>query len=418
MLLYFKVSNYKSFSDEAMLNLVPVRRIVSFPDHLHKMANNESVSAVGTAVVFGANASGKTNLVLAMDSSQSYIVRGVLQDKDIPCASPFLLDKSEADTGSRFEYGLCTEGHVYNYGFVVKKNIVVEEWLFESMGNSEKRIFERGLVNGEIKFEFGKELEARFANTQVAAVVSDKVLFLTVAGQKDKLLAPVYLWFRDHLMVIPASERLVCTNLSDVILNHKHFKQFMDELLRTFDTGVFSFNIEKQDSSNYKPITIHKRADLSEIPFDLGMESDGTRQLMNLAPFLFQAKQEEKVVVIDELDRSLHSALTRRFIELFHQLAGSSSLHSQLIVTTHDTNLLDSNFLRKDEIWFMKKTSIASSQLVCLAEYKVTQGLNFEKGYLAGRFGAIPNLSDLVSLIKCPPGDQPFQLERIQHTQK
>ncbi len=439
MLLFFRVGNYKSFSQETTLNLIPTRSEL-FPSHVHHVGN---VAAVGTAVIFGANTSGKTNLVTALKKTQEYITQGVFQDAPIPCAIPFLLDIANESLGSRFEYGLSVDGHIYSYGFVVRENEVCEEWLFETVGSKDVPIFERAVKDDKIVFEFGKELTKTYSPDKTGAAISNKTLFLTTVGQKDKTLLPIYRWFKDRLTVVSASGRFNHVNIAEQILHDKEFKNFINWLLRAFDTGIDSLVVEdlsnqipeiitmapaefqlnyhkakakgeKANFSCYRSGLMHERNDGEKIPFHIDVESDGTRQIIKLAHFFYMAKDRERVVVIDELDRSLHSALTRGFIELFNRLASKSGLHSQLIVTTHDTNLLDSNFLRKDEVWFMSKGVNAASSLTSLAEYKTTQGLNYEKSYLAGRFGGIPDIDELSDLWNVEPESEPSKQETAQ----
>jgi hypothetical protein len=144
----------------------------------------------------------------------------------------------------------------------------------------------------------------------------------------------------------------------------------------------------------------HRRSDGKTVDFELAVESDGTRRLLDLAPALQDAWKRDRVFVIDELDRSLHSHLSRLFIENVIGGITKKDARGQFIMTTHDTNLLDRKLLRRDEIWFMEKDGAGASHLTCLAEYKISEGLNYENGYLNGRFGAIPFLGNAKDLLR------------------
>ena len=146
--------------------------------------------------------------------------------------------------------------------------------------------------------------------------------------------------------------------------------------------------------------TVHQRTDGEKVHFDIGSESDGTRRLMDLVPMLRLMSRQDTVFVVDELDRSLHTALAKLLVESVVAGVSGKGPRSQLILTTHDTNLLDRKLLRRDEIWFMEKDNEGASHLVSLAEFKVSDGLNYENGYLNGRFGAIPFLGNARELLR------------------
>jgi hypothetical protein len=143
-----------------------------------------------------------------------------------------------------------------------------------------------------------------------------------------------------------------------------------------------------------KLLSRHRRSDGQAIDFDLTAESGGTRQLLDLAPALPDVWENDRVFLVDELDRSLHTHLSRLFLETVIAGITEKGARGQFIMATHDTNLLDRKLLRRDEIWFMEKDDAGASHLTSLADYKVSEGLNYENGYLNGRFGAIPFIGD------------------------
>ena len=163
----------------------------------------------------------------------------------------------------------------------------------------------------------------------------------------------------------------------------------------------FTIHRSKQGVLTYvRLLTEHHRTDGCAISFETAVESDGTRRLMDLAPMLLDVWGRDRVFVIDELDRSLHTHLSRLFLQTCLASITAKHAQGQFILTTHDTNLLDRDLLRRDEIWFMEKDDAGASHLSSLAEYKVTEGLNYENGYLNGRFGAIPFIGNINDLLR------------------
>lgn len=312
----------------------------------------------------------------------------------------------------------------------------------------ELRYFERITSEaGKVTIEFGGSLARQNSKNRqflefVAQGTRPNQLFLTEALERNvKKLKPLYEWFEDILQVVPATPHYVPLEIR--ANKEKPFITFLSEFLKQADTGIQSIQTVEEDvdydkyfpelpeqirleieNDNYSGATIimfregasytlsanesgkprlirletlHHGSDGSDISFDFAKESAGTQRLTHLLPILFDLLFSEKVYIIDELDRSLHALLPKFFLEAY--LKGSTNQHqSQLIFTTHDTHLLDLNLLRKDEIWFLEKNKQGASHLYSLVNLKMNPDLNIQKGYLQGRFGAIPFLGDLEQL--------------------
>ncbi|MDO5565454.1 MAG: ATP-binding protein [Planctomycetia bacterium] len=383
------------------------------PDHI--LTDTSDLKALGSAALFGPNAAGKSNLIKAMYLSQMFIKQGELFDRKIRCALPFLLE-GESNPQSRFEYCFSQDGVIYIYGFVVTEDEVQEEWLYRQKGKRQSMLFERCIKNGKPHIVFGKQLEETYGN-KAGELLSNKSLFLTVLGARNDFLIPVWNWLTSTLCIIPVAP-FQCTDLGLYVKENPEFGSFLSSFLRECDTGIK--NVECVDEDNPPEFikkdvekkckellrnnpkarfelscivlkSRHSTADNADtVLFDIAKESDGTQQLMHLAWFLYLLQKQEMVLVVDELDRSLHTFLTREVMSQFRALNQASGKCSQLIVTTHDTNLMDANFLRKDEIWLISKNPGEASQLTSLAEFKTNSGINFEKMYLNGRFGGVP----------------------------
>jgi len=304
----------------------------------------------------------------------------------------------------------------------------------------------------ETAVEFGAILRGRNYKNKpfldfIAQGTRPNQLFLTEAVERNvQKLQPIVNWFKKVLTIIPAESHY--TGLEFGILSSKKFTNFLSEFLNFAGTGIDSIGIDEiQLDFDYQfpemPVSMREEIEqeLAEavensvimienllekrylfikgedqqvnlmqlktkhrnekgqlVDFSIDEESEGTQRLINLIPALFILQQKpEKVIFIDELDRRLHPLLSRQFLELSLHYQAKESI-SQLIFTTHDTNLLDLDLLRRDEIWFVEKNQKGASHLYPLAEFKIRPDLKIEKGYLNGRFGAIPFFGDIRSL--------------------
>lgn len=442
MLIQFSLGNFASFKDETVLNMSPVKSRI-MKDHIIKDTNGKNIHLLSIACIYGANASGKTNFVSAIEYAQTYIIEGV-KPNALTGVTPNLLDQEEKRLPARFEFIFKHKKVVYTYGFSLDEKVVHEEWLFGYFSSQESKLFERVTKEDKVELIPGQKLVdgngSKFINF-IAKGTRPNQLFLTEAIQKNvEILKPVMEWFAESLVVIKPDSRYL--SLAVRVIEDKGFECFLREMLRVADVGIEDIEIEKEvfdtekhlkgfnekirtdildkvSSSKFAQIyiqgpdktfliikddkgqlyyhrlkTAHKKSDGNLVTFDTVNESDGTKRLMDLAPMLFDFKNIDRVYVIDELDRSLHTTLARLFIEMCVSRTGSRSSKAQYIMTTHDTNLLDRELLRKDEIWFMEKDRHGSSHLTSLSDYNTSQGLNYENGYLNGRFGAIPLIGD------------------------
>ena len=432
MLLRFSVENYRSFRKEATFDMIPADLSdEGKQDHLivddsgAGKKKGRLVNALPISAIYGANASGKSNLVKALEFVSKFVLRGGDQDKaesnkkQIP-RIPFLLDDQGKDSPSRFEIVFKMEGVVYTYGFSVTNEKVMEEWLFAYYTpKTETTLFERKYdqgntaEHGKTFFEYGPKL-AELKEEKPEKWVHDNELFLTFAYEKIAVLAPVYRWF-ERLIIV--SLRSYYSQLAKRINEEPDFKQFVSDLLSMADTGISGIIGKKEEITPEQDLREHLREIQDNILFErtqnsdkkylyylqsehvtnqgkiiefpIKFESEGTRRLLHLLPILYMVTQKDQIFIVDELDNSLHTMLSRWFIENFIKL-GMRRKQSQFIYTTHDTNLLDRSLLRRDEIWFTEKDASGSTHFTRLSEYQGTENLNFEKGYLNGRFGAIP----------------------------
>ena len=446
MLMQFVVENFRSFQKEAALSLVAAEGI----EHAeNQVAQDETASPqlrfaqvavhpriLRCAAIYGANASGKSNLVKALSFARRLVVLGTKSDDHIK-VSPFKLDQPSRSAPSRFGFEILVGGIHYSYGFVAGERVIEEEWLFANDGRGEQLLFERihQPPHTTPKITLGDALASDPGRRQFLGFVAQGTrrnqLFLTEAREHNATeLDPVARWFKRGLQVsspISTPAKLLRRLERDASLT-----RFVADFLRTSGTGVSDIKVERfqvdrnrdqglaefmsaggtierdRDASGSLELVRlqmqHASAAGTLVPLGLDEESAGTLRLMALAAFLHDLQQSAggaRTIVIDELEQSLHPLLTRAVIKTFLE-ATTPARRGQLLFTTHDTNLLDLNLLPRDSIWFTEKDTGGATSLYSLAEFKSEQldklHDRLEEGYLLGRFGAIPFLGDPAKL--------------------
>ncbi|OAP35162.1 hypothetical protein AU381_25765 [Sinorhizobium glycinis] len=449
MLLQFSVENFLSFRGEAKLSMMASaddrhpRHILSPGDQKRRVLRS--------AAIYGANGHGKTNLVHALVFIRDLIIQGSEVDKPIRVRR-FKTSAGEDDLPATFIFNFLTGGVEYEYGLRVRRSHIQEEWLFASPKGREVTLFERVTGKGKDGFSTTVEAGPSLVKKSKSRKLSGKEYldfvafgtrpnqpFLTEAIQRNvEALRPIYNWFRNDLQIISAEGEYAALEMrahkdSDFVgklstairnagigIDHietdvrtieiDDFRDVPPEMLReisdTLETGSMALlgardsnriMIRKNDDNELEVIDlvfVHKREDGSEVRFTQDEESAGTRRLLHLIPMIADLSQSDKTFVIDEIDRKLHPLLAYNLLSNF---LGESDC-GQLVFTTHNTHLLDLDLLRRDEVWFVEKTSDGDSQLYSLADLKVRADVEIRKGYLNGRFGAIPFLGSTQGL--------------------
>ncbi|MBP6741835.1 MAG: AAA family ATPase [Deltaproteobacteria bacterium] len=438
MLIQFAVENFLSFQGKTVLNLTATADPMH-PSHLRPVNKAGNLQAVRCAAVYGANASGKSNLVKALAFAEQLVTKGTRPGASIG-VTPFRLQQP-VQPDARFEFEIWAEQTRYSYGFVVSSTEVRQEWLYRTQEADEELCFEREAAPGKtVHIKLGEVFGPEAARVRfVADGTRPEQLFLTEAEERNvAALSPLSNWFRHKLIIITPES--IYRGFPALLEAAPHLRSFASKYLAEAGTGITAL-ITRRTSADYLPKSKTKQLQESlkidpsavvvapnragfvsivpgqqehasdeirvltqrtltsgqTIEFELEEESDGTRRLLDLVPVLFaflgtDPTKDGGVLLLDELERSLHPLLARKFL----QDALASTTNSQLLFTTHDTNLLDLDLLRADEIWFAEKGPDHASKLYSLAEFKEEQlqhlGSHLEKGYLNGRFGAIPFL--------------------------
>lgn len=411
MLLQFSVENYKSIKEKAYLSLIPSTN----KEHPNNIASIGKYSALKSAAIYGANASGKTNLIEAMATAALIIATSETRPvaAEIPHIHPFKFDENTVDKPSSFEFIFIADDNIkYVYGFSADRNKVHEEYLYYYLSSTASTIFER--TDNQIDCP---QKEKHALDPLKERNTPNKLFISTATTWNYKKTYIPYMWLIRSLSVLSDFHPLLPISLNRLADDQDgSLKKFTINLLHHADINIDDYEIDAIDqkdepnaflltsllknalpnaqvtpSKTFRVTTAHK---VSNIKYQLNLseESKGTRQLFTLSPFLKEVFEHGKTLVVDELDASLHSFLVQYLVDLFHD-PEINSKNAQLVFSTHDTNLLSLDTFRRDQIYFVEKNiETAESSVYSLDEFSVRKVENIERGYLLGRYGAIPFL--------------------------
>ena len=439
MLIEFGVGNYKSFKDTVTFSMVAanISSRVKNMDESNVFRVDNDLSLLTSAAVYGANASGKSNLISAIRFMRRFVLNSSkeTQVNDTIDVEGFRLHSEMDGKPSFFEMVFMIASTRYRYGFEVTRKHVVSEWLYYVPTIREAKLFERHLddIKPTTAFKEGRGL---------ATKTRSNALFLSVVAQfNGDISKSILRWFRNLNVSLGLSD--VGDRLSALRrFENSKFNEDIVQFVKKLDIGIDGIDIEKARisfpdisgnmSDDFKKIfevleksgaektivrTLHRKVNpdgqtTSIEAFDLEEhESEGTKKIFALAYPLLYALRNGHVIVIDELDARLHPLITCEIISLFNSKE-TNSKNAQLIFTTHDTNLLNNRMFRRDQIWFAEKTKQGATLLYSLVEYKikgsssVRNDASFEKDYIEGRYGAIPFIGDFRRLIGEENGDE------------
>ncbi len=414
MLIQFSFKNYKSFRDEATLDL-SAAKMTEFSDRVVSEGNDKILPM---AAIYGANASGKSNIYNAFGYMADYVIEsfkyGDEEEKfEEYRPTPFLFDSVSNDAESGFEVYFTIPGDkaekTYNYGFCVDRHGVTEEWLNVKAKTARKyaSVFYRSTEEDTLDLS-GLPKSSR-DNIQVA--LEKQVLIVSLGAKlkvnkckdiRDWFMANEFADFGDPFTNFFLSRRLPKGFVDDNSVQKKVIEYFA-----SFDEHIKDFEIEKlpndadSKEETYKISSLHKKIDsdtFAAIP--LSMESAGTLKMFALYPELQDVLEKGSVFFIDELNARLHPLLVRNFLLTFLN-PEINTRHAQLIFTTHDTWQLSNQLLRRDEVWFTEKDEQGISKLYSLADFvdesgaRIRKDESYEKNYLIGKYGAIPTLKSI-----------------------
>jgi hypothetical protein len=398
MLRSFRLTNHRSFAAEQELSLLPVY--------------DRDQAALPVAAIYGANASGKSNLLdglafmrdAVLNSFQRWDAEGGVPNH------PFRLNPDLRTEPSGYVVDVAIGGLRYTYGFTANDERVLEEWLYSYPQKKKRVVFERS--KDEIRF--GSTLGgARPKLDLVRELTRRNALFLSVSVQSDVYeVMPIYHWFRAGIALRSAehsvSELAAASRVQRYVRDDPERQQVIVDLLATADVGIADLQIvdekvvreraaglDPQKRERAMPKLFFEHSGSNEM-FSFAEESAGTRSWLSLLPYALDALENGAAIVIDEIDASLHPLLTARLIGLFRE-AKTNPHGAQLIFTTHDASLLGTalgeEVLARDQIWFVEKDRGGASRLYPLSDFKPREGENRERRYLGGSYGAVPVVS-------------------------
>lgn len=405
MLLRFRVANYRSIRQEQELSLVATEFNEGTARVTGVRADGREINVLPVAGIYGANASGKSNVLLAMQAMREAVRSSFAEwakDEGVP-REPFALDPAAQEETTLFEVDLLLgrDRVRYTYGFELSDERVEAEWLHAYPHRHRQTWFDRdaGRADGE-KFTFpGEGMKgSRKEKDQLAEFTRPNSLLLTVAASlNNPQLSVVHRWLL-HQLIIATPDLAVPGNASR-LLEHgvRNDTKRLTELLKKADLGITGILVDAPEPSTVRVRLLHHRDGGDPVPLDLTrQESQGTLAWFRYLEPVLQALDDGSVLVIDELDASLHPTLCAELIRLFRN-PRSNPHHAQLIFTTHDATLLGSAMverpLDRDEVWITSKHRTGETELYCLIDAKPRKEENLERGYLRGRYGGIPRVT-------------------------
>jgi len=421
MLIEFRTTNFRSFRDEQVLSLVATADKTQVETHTHATGLKAAPNLLRSAAIYGANASGKSNLIKALQYMRSVVLESatIVQPGQSYSVQPFRLDAESGKAPTSFEVTFMLDGVRYEYAFAMTTQRIVRESLLVYKAFKPQRWFERRFdeVTGKDIYEFGPGLKG--AKNLWESATRPNALFLSMAVQlNSEALRPVYDWFADRLIIINEQSPL-SPDYSIQMLKHEESRKGICDFLRAAGISIADIEVAAKrtvyrsvkidlatgksedglDEQTIDELKFHHTTENGKAVFELFDESSGTRNLLFLAGPVLDILGKEVTLVVDELDTSLHTRLVQELVRLFHRPELNTG-GAQLILTTHDTALLDAyGLFRRDQIWFVEKGVDQNSHLYPLTDFSPRKNEAIERGYLQGRYGALPFLRDALGMI-------------------
>jgi len=417
MLVYFKVGNYKSIKDPVLINF----NSVAINEHSQtNVYDDGKINLLKSIVLYGPNASGKSKILDAFVFFRKLILRSASDghSRDIIETESFRLNNFTKNQPSFFEAEFLIGKKRYRYGFEVNTEHVQKEWLLEIKATTQKPVFLRIEQEFEINEKSVPDAGGLEGRTRKNA------LFLSVADQWNVALAErIIKWF-DSIYTIDGLKEKAFKSVTTKMLKNKLYTSLINSLVNKADLGISGLEVvdgaseyqylrslnssyefdSHTDEKNQNDINaIHEVLDdngnfIEKVRFSLEkMESEGTQKFYNLTGVFLEAIIEGRLVIIDEFDARMHTMLSTAILHLFNSRDFKSK--AQLLAACHDTALLDKDLLRRDQIYFVEKNQLRSTTVTNLVEYKARKETPFQKNYLEGKYGAIPFIENLESII-------------------
>lgn len=438
MLIKFSVENFLSFYTKKEFNMITGKS----RSHTTHVYNNTNLSLLKSSYIYGANAAGKTNFIKSINFARNCVLAGIVNANTL--GKNYKLDKNSLKKPTQFEFELLIKNKIFAYGFSIflETKEVLEEWLVEVGKKEDINIFTR--KKNEVKSSFNLTEKDNIKLEVYLSDLESNSLLLEILNKKkweknNYEFLEVLNWLKENLIII-------FPNTTNYVIEYFENTNKWMEYLDIFDIGITGINfgervfeelpISKElknkisndmatlisDKISNKKIVIglgdnflnlylkenklrakeillsHKGID-KNIEFKFYEESDGTKRLLELLPLLEKVKCNDQTILIDELERSLHPVLVKEFLKRFYK--NMEKTNSQIIITTHESRLLDLEAIRRDEVWFVENSVEDGTNLYSLEEFKTRFDLKLDKAYLLGRYGGIPHIRTLLEENEC-----------------
>lgn len=402
MVIQFSVENFRSIMAPATLSMVvsPLKDNKVESDDVMFGVEGLDFSLLKSAVVMGANASGKSNVIKAFDFFKNYLIDSFksLQAGEEIGVEAFRLNTESSKSPSSFEMIFIIADNQYRYGMDVSREAVHSEWLY-------RKACRKRAKEVELFYREGEDIKVHTSFTIAADLVNRKMirknaLLLSAAAQFNDPTAVQIINWLNGTTILSCSDEERMWDMAVCHLDDMEMRQRIVEFSKFADLGIE--DIEKSDNHI---LSRHLQYDAegairgdAVFPFQ-SMESEGTIKYFSMAYPIIKALDTGTRLIIDEFDSKLHPVLTNRIISLFNSRE-TNPRNAQLIFTAHDTNLLSSGLFRRDQIWFTQKDRFGATSLYSLSDYKVRSDASFERDYLSGKYGATPIIGNLESVLK------------------
>lgn len=407
MLIEFAIQNFKSFKQLQVFSLEASNEEDVNDNKTRVVKIDGGYRVVKTKAIYGANASGKSNLIMGLVAMWKILDNNLKYDSVFQdFISPYRLDNELRNQPSYFQVIFVYEGNKYRYGFEVDQKKVHREWLYLKR-EKEVMLFEREGIKflelNETSFKEGKIIE------QGVKMFTEKTLVVSVLDQLSSPISSIVKECLNNKIIIspnlPGQNKFVNNWFIQTMRHFEEdieFKKWTIRLLHEIDGSIKDSKIQEVVLPNGQvdkiPVII-RTINNSDFPFILETEeASGTKKVFDFSQIIYSSIKQGKALIIDEMDALLHPKLTRKIIELFQ--SPDAHEEAQLIFATHDTNLMDNELLRRDQITFLEKSNEGASEIYDLSDIKGVRAKDlFEKNYLKGNYGALPVLNNLEKLL-------------------
>jgi AAA15 family ATPase/GTPase len=418
MLIDFKFENFRSFRESATLSMEANSSDIK-KQNLFEITNSakQSFRILKSSVVYGANASGKSNTMRALFEVLNLIWNKPSVDEELRIFDPFIFDSKSEKQPCKFELTFLGPNKIkYNYNFSILFNEVIQENLYYFPNGKKTNLFTRDIEpNVESRFHKGY-LGDSIGKKEITVFKNQLLLSKFSIDEPHDLLTDVYLYFKSYEVINPTSEghiKFLRKKVDEELFENIELKNKVQQLIKQADTKVNGIDIQKvneEDNSSrfsnnpFLTFGIHDFFN-DNIPsgkksIPLNEESTGTQSLYTLGTKVLSTIQKGGVLIVDELDTSLHPFITKMLVMIFHSEEVNTK-NAQLIFTTHDVSLLDRNLIRRDQVWITEKNQRGHTEIFSLQDFDgLREDSPFEKWYLAGKFGGLPKIKSIDSLFQ------------------